>query len=173
MRVHFDTSATPIGRVRFAVREDHGPSLCLFGFSDGWEELVRYLRTRFEDPDLVRGGAPREFHRAIEAYFEGECRALESLPVDPGGTPFQAKVWAALRKIPVGKTISYGELARRIGRPGASRAVGAANGANPIALVIPCHRVIASDGTLGGYGGGLPRKEWLLVHEGAIQPRLV
>jgi methylated-DNA-[protein]-cysteine S-methyltransferase len=107
--------------------------------------------------------------RKVRDYFEGDLAALDAIPVAIAeGTDFQRKVWRSLRKIPVGSTRSYGALARAIGRPNAVRAVGAANGANPIALVLPCHRVIASDGTLCGYGGGLPRKEWLLKHEGAL-----
>ena len=99
----------------------------------------------------------------LAAYFGGELRDFE-LPLRMAGTPFQHQVWEGLRAIPYGETVSYAELARRIGRPGASRAVGSANGRNPIAIVVPCHRVIAADGTLGGYGGGLDRKEWLLEH---------
>jgi methylated-DNA-[protein]-cysteine S-methyltransferase len=102
---------------------------------------------------------------ALEAYFAGDLRAIDALEVDPVGTPFQRRVWAALRTIPAGTTWSYAELARFVGQPTATRAVGAANGRNPIALVVPCHRVIASDGTLGGYGGGLEMKRWLLRHE--------
>ncbi|TMA44133.1 MAG: methylated-DNA--[protein]-cysteine S-methyltransferase, partial [Deltaproteobacteria bacterium] len=86
--------------------------------------------------------------------------------VDPGGTEFQRRVWGALRKVPPGRTVSYGELARAVGAPGAARAVGAANGSNPVGIVIPCHRVIGADGSLTGYAGGVERKEWLLGHEG-------
>ena len=100
----------------------------------------------------------------LGAYFSGRLLDFE-LPLRMDGTPFQHLVWDGLRAIPYGETISYAELARRIGRPGASRAVGSANGRNPISIVVPCHRVIAADGTLGGYGGGLDRKEWLLQHE--------
>ena len=108
----------------------------------------------------------------LSRYFSGECAALESIGVELNGTGFQKKVWQALRRIPSGSTISYAELARRIGEPSAVRAVGAANGANPVALVVPCHRVIGSDGSLTGYGGGLERKRWLLVHEGVVAPEL-
>ncbi|HEY7724060.1 MAG TPA: methylated-DNA--[protein]-cysteine S-methyltransferase, partial [Anaeromyxobacteraceae bacterium] len=97
----------------------------------------------------------------------GERGALEEQPCELRGTPFQLRVWRTLRAIPPGSTLGYGELASRIGRPGAARAVGAANGANPIALFVPCHRVLAADGTPWGYGGGLARKRWLLTHEGA------
>jgi methylated-DNA-[protein]-cysteine S-methyltransferase len=109
----------------------------------------------------------RAVREQLGAYFAGVLREFE-LPLRMAGTPFQRLVWAGLRSIPLGATLSYAELARRIGRPGASRAVGAANGRNPISIVVPCHRVIAADGTLGGYGGGLDRKEWLLRHEAAV-----
>ncbi len=101
----------------------------------------------------------------LAAYFRAELREF-AIPLRMPGTPFQRLVWEGLQAIPYGSTVSYAELARRIGRPGASRAVGSANGRNPIAIVVPCHRVIAADGTLGGYGGGLDRKEWLLELEG-------
>jgi methylated-DNA-[protein]-cysteine S-methyltransferase len=104
----------------------------------------------------------------LSAYFAGELSALAGLTVLTGGTPFQRQVWAALRKIPIGKTTSYGALAQRIGRPNAIRAVGLANGANPVGVVIPCHRVIGADGSLTGYAGGLERKRWMLEHEGAL-----
>ena len=100
----------------------------------------------------------------LQAYFEGELRDFE-LPMAAKGTPFQQRVWRALCDIPYGETISYGELARRIGQPTASRAVGLANGQNPLSIVVPCHRVIGANGSVTGYGGGLPRKRWLLAHE--------
>jgi methylated-DNA-[protein]-cysteine S-methyltransferase len=109
----------------------------------------------------------RAVREQLTAYFAREMRDFE-LRLRMAGTPFQRRVWDELQRIPFGATCSYAELARRIGRPGASRAVGSANGRNPIAIVVPCHRVIASDGTLGGYGGGLDRKEWLLQHELAV-----
>jgi len=100
----------------------------------------------------------------LEEYFAGK-RSVFDLPLDPVGTPFQLEVWRALRDVPFGETAAYGEIARRIGRPAASRAVGAANGRNPISIIIPCHRIIGAGGDLTGYGGGLNRKEWLLRHE--------
>ena len=102
--------------------------------------------------------------RQLKAYFAGELENFD-LPLSPQGTPFQQRVWGELQKIPYGDTISYGELARRIGNPKASRAVGLANGSNPISIVIPCHRVIGANGKLTGYGGGLPIKEKLLALE--------
>lgn len=106
----------------------------------------------------------------LEAYFEGRLQLFD-LPVEPAGTDFQRQVWQALREIPFGYTQGYGELAARIGRPGAARAVGMANGRNPIPIIIPCHRVIGADGSLTGYGGGIERKRWLLVHEGRRETR--
>lgn len=103
----------------------------------------------------------------LAAYFDGSLHAFD-LPLAPRGTPFQQRVWSALRDIPYGMTISYGELARRIGKPAAVRAAGGANARNPLALVVPCHRVIGSDGSLTGFGGGMERKQWLLEHEGAL-----
>jgi methylated-DNA-[protein]-cysteine S-methyltransferase len=124
-------------------------------------------------------GLPRQFRNApleeneseaaarVRDYLQGDLRALDAIEVDPAGTPFQQRVWTALRRIPVGATISYADLANAIGQPTAVRAVARANALNPIALVIPCHRVIGSDGTLTGYAGGLPFKQWLLEHEGS------
>jgi methylated-DNA-[protein]-cysteine S-methyltransferase len=108
----------------------------------------------------------RPFRAQLQAYFGGELQSFD-LPLAMNGTPFQQTVWSALRNIPYGATISYGELARRIGKPKASRAVGLANGSNPLSIVVPCHRVIGADGSLTGYGGGLERKRWLLRHERA------
>lgn len=109
-------------------------------------------------------------HDVLAAYFDGDVSALDSLEVEAPGTPFQQEVWRQLRLIPVGSTISYGELARRIGKPSAPRAVGMANGSNPIALIVPCHRVIRTGGALGGYGFGIDCKRWLLAHEATTRP---
>ncbi|MHB8055173.1 MAG: methylated-DNA--[protein]-cysteine S-methyltransferase [Candidatus Aminicenantales bacterium] len=102
--------------------------------------------------------------RQLGEYFAGKRRVFD-LPLDLNGTPFQREVWGALQKVPFGETTSYGEIARRIGRPAAVRAVGAANGRNPVSIIVPCHRIVGADGRLTGYGGGLWRKEWLLRHE--------
>jgi methylated-DNA-[protein]-cysteine S-methyltransferase len=123
-------------------------------------------------PGAATVGAGEElapFVQALQAYFAGELTDFE-LPLDLRGTPFQRRVWQALQEIPYGETISYGELASWVGNPNASRAVGSANGRNPVAIIVPCHRVIAADGGIGGYGGGLERKTWLLEHEGAWAP---
>jgi len=136
-----------------------------FGTRDGNGRVV--LERRLGALDVRDEGGAREAKRALEAYFAGELAALEAIAVDPGGTGFQARIWAALRRIPAGRTVSYTDLARAVGAPSAVRAAGSANGQNPVPVVIPCHRVVRSDGTLGGYGGGLDRKRWLLDHEKA------
>jgi methylated-DNA-[protein]-cysteine S-methyltransferase len=144
---------SPVGTLTLAA----GPrGLCALAFADRMPKLAAPAR---------EGKPSREIAGALQAYFAGDLRAIDALEVDPQGTGFQQRVWAALRTIPAGTTWSYAELARVVGQPTATRAVGAANGSNPIALVVPCHRVIASDGTLGGYGGGLEMKRWLLRHE--------
>jgi methylated-DNA-[protein]-cysteine S-methyltransferase len=157
--------ATPAGAI---VLVERGPRLVGLVFEDHWKGFGRGLEKRFgefsfeEDP---HGASPVE---ALRRYFGGDLAALDGVEVDSGGTPFQQSVWRALRRIPAGTTWSYTRLAQEIGRPSATRAVAAANGANPVSIVIPCHRVIGADGSLTGYGGGLPRKRWLLVHEGAL-----
>jgi methylated-DNA-[protein]-cysteine S-methyltransferase len=115
-------------------------------------------------------GVLRPAREQLRAYFAGRLGEFD-VPLALEGTPFQQEVWSALRKIGYGETISYAELARRVGRPGAARACGSANGCNPVAIIVPCHRVIAADGTLGGYGGGLDRKTWLLQHEARNRAR--
>jgi O-6-methylguanine DNA methyltransferase len=156
------THESPIGTLRSAVRSDG--ALVALGFEDSWSPLFARVAVGFADPRVARG-VPVHVTEAIEAYFAGDVTALDALPVDPAGTEFQRRVWAALRTIPAGETRSYAAVASAVGAPRAVRAVGAANGANPVAIAIPCHRVIASDGTLHGYGGGLERKRWLLAHE--------
>jgi methylated-DNA-[protein]-cysteine S-methyltransferase len=118
------------------------------------------------EPGWLRDDEPfGDITEQLRAYFGGE-RTTFDVPIRFEGTPFQVEVWSRLREIPFGETISYAELARRVGRPGAFRAVGNANGRNPVAVIVPCHRVVAADGTIGGYGGGLERKRWLLDLEG-------
>ena len=157
--------ATPIGELTCLVRDGVLVAVAFNGDKGGTIEKVRRRFAREEVKDARESGGVRA---AFEKYFGGDVTALDTLRVDPGGTPFQAKVWAALRKIAAGKTWSYEELAKRVGSPAAVRAVGAANGANPIPLVLPCHRVIGKNGKLVGYGGGMDRKVWLLRHEGCL-----
>jgi methylated-DNA-[protein]-cysteine S-methyltransferase len=131
------------------------------------DRLAADVSARFGDVTIERADASAGPARKLLAYFAGEVHAIDRLDVDPGGTPFQAAVWKRLREIPAGTTTTYGELAASVGRPGSARAAGGAVGANPIPIVVPCHRVIAAGGTLNGFGGGLDRKRWLLRHEGA------
>jgi methylated-DNA-[protein]-cysteine S-methyltransferase len=149
MERRVDWIQSPIGLLKLV---SEGGQVCGLSFPEG-------------EQGLVRGGTPGSACGAIEAYFRGELTAIDAIEVKLEGTPFQKRVWAELRRIPAGTTISYKELAARIGRPAATRAVGLANGANPIAIVVPCHRVIGANGALTGYGGGLDRKRWLLAHE--------
>jgi methylated-DNA-[protein]-cysteine S-methyltransferase len=158
---HLDS---PVGRLVFAAGES---TLHALEFLESEDELRGRLERSLPDARFAKG-SPRFVVDALHGYFSGEITALDSVRVDPAGTPFQQEVWAALRTVPPGRTTSYRAIAETIGRPRAVRAVGAANGQNPIALVVPCHRVIAADGTLCGYGGGLWRKEWLLRHERAL-----
>jgi methylated-DNA-[protein]-cysteine S-methyltransferase len=130
-----------------------------------------------EAPDLSGPVDPPSLLHAdiigrLAAYFGGDRTAIDTIPVDPGGTAFQRQVWLMLRRIRAGTTWSYRQLAERVDRPSAVRAVGAANGANPIPIVLPCHRVIGSDGRLVGYGGGMACKKWLLAHEGVLSSPL-
>lgn len=136
----------------------------------GAEGAIEQLNLTAEGPPAGASLEPNfgGFAERIRAYFDGDLQSLETLPVAPPGTPFQQEVWKALRKVRPGATVSYGELAKRVGRPKASRAVGMANARNPVALVIPCHRVIGANGKLTGYAYGLERKRWLLRHEGAL-----
>jgi methylated-DNA-[protein]-cysteine S-methyltransferase len=160
----------PLGGLRLARRDQ---VVVAVGFDDRWDAVRRDLE-RHAGPCRFAPGDGGEPARHLEAYLAGELDAIDTIEVELWGSPFQRQVWTALRTIPAGTTISYRELAVRIGRPRAVRAVGAANGANPIAIVVPCHRVIGAGGALTGYGGGLDRKRWLLAHEShrAAQPSL-
>ena len=177
------TRTTPLGLVRFAV-EDGGAVVAL-GFDDAvwitrhglpkvgqrWAALARHVDRASGGVTFAASRATGPTGDALDAYFAGRVAALDALRVAPRGTDFQRRVWAALRAIPAGATASYADIARAVGSPRAVRAVGAANGANPVSLILPCHRIIGSDGSLTGYGGGIDRKKWLLAHEaGAHMP---
>lgn len=137
-----------------------------------WEEyeprMKGLLRLQYGPVVLKTARAPQKIRTALEGYFKGDLGCLNTIEWRVGGTPFQRKVWTALPTIPPGETMSYGALAAMIERPAAIRAVGHANGANPISVVVPCHRLIGANGALTGYGGGLERKRWLLEHEGVV-----
>ncbi|HEX4795878.1 MAG TPA: methylated-DNA--[protein]-cysteine S-methyltransferase [Humisphaera sp.] len=163
MRLQLERRAFPISTL-LLVTDDAGVLRAL-EFADHEARMHRLLQSHYHDYTLRDGAAPTSITEALDAYFEGDPDALADIPVATGGTSFQREVWKALREISPGTTISYGELAANVGRPSASRAVGAANGANPIAIVVPCHRVIGGNGTLTGYASGLAHKQWLLNHE--------
>ena len=156
---------TPIGEAMLVW--DAAGALHAFDWSDYETRMRRMLDRRYGRVALTDAAVPAALGTALDAYFGGDLDALDGLVCAARGTPFQQRVWAALRQIPAGATESYGGLAARIGRPTAVRAVGLANGSNPIGLIVLCHRVIGADGSLTGYGGGLERKRWLLAHEGA------
>ncbi|HEY3817192.1 MAG TPA: methylated-DNA--[protein]-cysteine S-methyltransferase [Polyangiaceae bacterium] len=155
--------STLLGSIRFAV-EDGGAVVAL-GYVDGWDDLARRVARASGGVTFAASRAAEPTGDALDAYLAGDLAALEALRVAPRGTDFQRRVWAALRAIPAGATASYADIARAVGAPRAVRAVGAANGANPVSIIVPCHRIIGSDGSLTGYAYGLARKEWLLAHE--------
>ena len=165
LQLFLERMSSPVGEV--IIGSDNRGVLRVLDFAD-YEARMRRLLQRhygvdgFSLTDAVR---PSRIASVLGAYFDGDLKAIERLKTAHGGTEFQRKVWAALRSIPARSTVTYGELAARLGLPRAARAVGLANGANPIAIVVPCHRVIGANGSLTGYGGGIARKRWLLAHE--------
>jgi methylated-DNA-[protein]-cysteine S-methyltransferase len=165
MDLSLDRLSSPIGTILLVCGDD---ALRALDFDDDEDRMRRLLDHHYKEYRLVPGRAPAAIRTRIEGYFEGEFKSLDRVPVETGGTPFQRLVWSALREIPAGTTVTYGHVAARIGRPRATRAVGLANGSNPVPIVVPCHRVIGANGTLTGYGGGLDRKRWLLAHERAL-----
>lgn len=166
--LYVDRLETTIGTLLLIHdREGHVRALDFHDFESRMRRLLRlHYGAEGDDFAIEDRPAPPEIRHAINNYFLGDLFAINSIPVTTGGTSFQREVWAALRTIRAGTTLSYGALARQLGRPKSVRAVGLANGANPVAIVIPCHRVIGADGSLTGYGGGISRKRWLLIHEG-------
>jgi len=169
MELLIDRVGSPIGTILLV---SDGQALRALDFETHEQRMHRLLRLRYGNCRLTPARNPAGLSDRIAAYFAGDIAALDSIPVQTGGTPFQRQVWAALRRIPAGLTTTYGQLARQFGSPNSSRAVGMANGSNPVVIVVPCHRVIGAGGALTGYGGGLDRKRWLLAHEGCdLQPR--
>ena len=165
MKTQLETATveTPAGPFWFAAM---GGALVAAGFADSAPRLLARLEARFGALEQVEAADPAGAATALRRFLAGDAAALSAVPVELGGTPFQREVWEALRGIPAGVTVTYAEIARKVGRPRAVRAVGAANGANPVSIVVPCHRVVGKDG-LRGYAGGVARKEWLLAHEKA------
>lgn len=161
------TLPSPVGPLALAC--DAGGRLRGVSFGEG---LSKAMRREYPDAALTPGETPEAVRLGLEAYFGGAPAVLDRIPWSLEGAVaadgFQARVWKALAEIPVGLTISYGEMARRAGEPGAAQAAGVALNRNPIAVVLPCHRVVGADGAMVGFGGGLERKTWLLRHEGAL-----
>ena len=169
LRFLTDKLATPIGEL--VVICDEEGRLRATDWTSYDERMHRLLARHYGEGTFTLTPAKDFFGltSALAAYFDGDLHAIDSLPVATEGSAFQKNVWQALRLIPAGQTISYGQLALRLGKPAAVRAVGLANGANPVGVVVPCHRVIGANGSLTGYGGGLERKRWLLQHESGQQ----
>jgi methylated-DNA-[protein]-cysteine S-methyltransferase len=163
---HFfkENFSTPIGTMLLLT--DDAEQVRALDWEDYATRMHNLLRLQYKSVQLEPRQTVSMSRRALEAYFEGELGAIDELPVQTSGTPFQREVWAALRAIPTGKTTTYGRLASALGRPKAMRAVGMANGSNPVSIIVPCHRVIGANASLTGYGGGIDRKRWLLKHEG-------
>ena len=168
-RLTFGRVKSPIGVIVVACKDD---ALCALDWADPdkQELMLAWLNRRFGDFERVEAADPGGVCTRLGAYLLGDLDALDHIEVDGGGTEFQRKVWKGLRRIAAGKVVSYQGLAQRLGMPSSVRAVARANALNPISIVVPCHRVIGSDGSLTGYGGGLPRKRWLLEHEGVVLP---
>lgn len=165
-RLLIDRLETPIGVALVAT--DEAGFVRAFDWEDYGHRQVRLLARFAGGAPSEAGAAPAAVRQALVAYFDGDLSALDAIPWRTGGTAFQMECWRALCAIPAGRTSTYGEQAASIGRPKAVRAVGLANGSNPVGVIVPCHRVIGAGGSITGYGGGLWRKRWLLRHEGAI-----
>jgi methylated-DNA-[protein]-cysteine S-methyltransferase len=165
MTIEYAEIDSPLGELAIAANGSRVVALCFEGV---WPKRRLALEARFAGAAFARTPDPAGALSRLREYLDGDLHALDDVEVEPAGTPFQRSVWSALRRIPVGRTCSYAALAADVGRPAAVRAVGAANGANPVAIIVPCHRVIGSDGSLTGFGGGLPNKRWLLAHERAL-----
>ncbi len=158
-----DRIDSPIGDILIVV---DGERLCSLDYADYEARMMTSLQRRYWPIHLTQERDPSGFSSRVRAYLAGDYRSLDTIPVNTGGTVFQQEVWSALRTIPVGTTMSYGELATKLGRPTAYRAVGGTNALNPVAIVLPCHRVVGANAALTGYAGGVERKQWLLRHEG-------
>jgi methylated-DNA-[protein]-cysteine S-methyltransferase len=165
MVLHVDEFNSPIGRILFA---SDGEAVCALDFSDYESRMQALLSRAYGQVEFRHASDPMGLKRSLVKYFKGDLHAFDSTPVRTGGTAFQELVWKALRTIPAGETWSYGQLATHLRRPTAARAVGHANSLNPVAIIVPCHRVIGASSALTGYAGGLERKRWLLQHEGAL-----
>ncbi len=167
MELFFDKVESEIGDI---VIVTDGQSLVALDYADYEARMMKLLKGRYSSFELKQVENPGGFSELVKAYLAGNFSSLDDIPVNTGGTPFQQEVWQALRTIPVGAVVSYKQLAQKVGRPTAYRAVGMTNSLNPVAIVLPCHRVVGANSALTGYAGGLERKRWLLRHEGAALP---
>jgi methylated-DNA-[protein]-cysteine S-methyltransferase len=160
--IRITTLDSPIGRLTLASRDNR---VCLLHFGADDPSVRRTLQRWYPAESIEPHPDPAGAATHLGEYFAGRLDAVDAIDVELNGTPFQKRVWAALRTVRAGRTAAYAEIARAIAAPSAVRAVGAANGANPVAVIVPCHRIIGTNGSLTGYGGGLDRKRWLLEHE--------
>jgi methylated-DNA-[protein]-cysteine S-methyltransferase len=163
--IQLATMDSPVGALTVAA---HGARVCLLHFGEDGPGPRTMLQRWYGREGIERHDDPAGAVTALRDYFAGSLATLDRVEVEMNGTPFQTRVWDALRTVKCGTTASYSAIARAIGLPAAVRAVGAANGANPVAVIVPCHRIVGANGSLTGYGGGLDRKRWLLRHEGAL-----
>lgn len=168
LRLLEDKIATPLGPLWVICDEQYHLRAVEWEEHSNRMETLLDIHYRAEGFERVAASNPNGLSQKLADYFSGDLSVIESLPTATAGTPFQRQVWQALRTIPCGQVMHYGQLADTLGRPGAARAVGAANGSNPVSIVVPCHRVIGRNGTMTGYAGGVRRKEWLLRHEGYL-----
>lgn len=165
MLLHYDEFPSPLGRILFA---SDGEAVCMLDFGGYETRMETLMARRHGSVEFRRASDPLGLKGLLANYFAGDLHAFDDTRVRTGGSAFQEQVWKALRTIPPGQTWTYGQLAARLRRPKAARAVGHANSLNPVAIIVPCHRVIGASSSLTGYAGGLERKQWLLSHEGAL-----
>jgi len=163
LNLFLDKIASPLGVLLLVSDSER---LCALDYADYESRMLKLLRARYGQIRLREAKNPGGVSEVLRTYLKGNIACIDSIAVNTGGTPFQQQVWQALRAIPPGTVLTYGQLARRLGRPKAYRAVGMTNALNPIAIVVPCHRLVGANGALTGYAGGLERKHWLLAHEG-------
>lgn len=163
MQLFIDRFDSTIGKILLV---SDGERLCALDYADYEDRMLMLLKRYHPDCQLREAIDPQGFSSLISTYFAGNMTCIDQIPVNTGGTAFQQQVWSALRTIPSGTVLTYGEFAAQLGKPTAYRAVGMTNALNPIAIVVPCHRLVGTNGFLTGYAGGLERKRWLLQHEG-------
>ena len=169
MKLFIDRIDSPIGTILLVADNE---SLCALDYAGYEHRMMKLLQARYAQISLQETPDPCGLSSVLRRYLAGDLACVDHIPVNTGGTGFQQEVWFALRRIPPGSVMTYGEMAAQLGRPTAYRAVGMTNALNPIAIVVPCHRLVGANGALTGYAGGLNRKKWLLEHEGVNCERL-